>query len=65
MSDVPVYYCLECGYSGTTAGNCPECHAPLMADDVPLPSEKEEDRYSDDLLDDEEEEEKIPPEEME
>lgn len=63
-SDVPVYYCLECGYSGATAGICPECHKPLVADDTPLPSEKEE-KYDEDLLEDAEEEEKIPPEEIE
>lgn len=57
MKDLPVFYCLDCGYVGNAPGICPECGGTLVADDMNLPNETDEDeKYDSGLLEDEEEE---------
>lgn len=55
MNDIPVFYCLSCGYVGNAPGTCPECGGTLVADDMNLPNENDEDnKYDTDLMDEEE-----------
>ncbi len=53
MEQVPVYYCTECGYIGNMPGRCPQCGGEMMADNVSLPHEKDEQKYDAHLLDEE------------
>lgn len=53
MNDIPVCYCLDCGYVGNAPGACPQCGGVLLADDVNLPHEKiEDEKYDEELLED-------------
>lgn len=55
--EMPVYYCLQCGYVGSMPGICPECRGEMVPDDVSLPNETDDSnkRYDDELLVEEEE----------
>ncbi|MDO8513179.1 MAG: hypothetical protein Q7S37_01645 [bacterium] len=66
MNEIPVFYCLECGYVGNAPGICPQCSATLVADDMNLPNEKEEDgKYDEAVLEDEEEDDELPEDKFE
>lgn len=64
MNEIPVFYCLDCGYVGNAPGICPQCGGTLVADDMNLPHEKddEENKYDDDLMDEVEDEDDVLPE---
>ncbi len=65
MNDIPVFYCLNCGYVGTAPGTCPECGGTLVADDMNLPHENEDDKYDEDLLEETEESDDLPEDKFE